>query len=165
WLLPLVRLNGVVVEKPGLWETRIDSVSVSLLRWGRSTEWRPFFRASLGPAAVKLPAGLELRWNPSVWDLDARSSAVLREPAEGLTIAVSPSPQGRRLEVKAAQLPTGRLGQLLLDGAPVLDLGVVDLVAHWESRPDAGFDSDWRVSAIGAESRGKATLVRGAGDG
>jgi len=163
-LRPLVQLHGVVVEKPGLWETRIESVSVALLRWGRSTDWRPFLRVSVGPAVVTLPAGLELRLDPSVWDWDSRSSAELREPAEGQTIAASSGPQGHRLEVRAAQLPTGRLGRLLLDGAPTLELGVLDLVAHWEGRPDGGFDSDWRVSAIGAESRGKATVARGTGE-
>ena len=163
-LSPPLLLRSVVVEKPGLWETRVESVSVVVRPWGGRIGGGPFLRASVGPAVVKLPAGLELRLNPSVWDWDAKSSAELREPAEGLTLALSANPGGRRFDVRAVQLPTGRLGQLLLDGAPALEPGVVDLEAHWESRPDGGFESDWRVSAIGAESKGEASLARGPGE-
>jgi Transglycosylase len=163
-LLPLLLLRGVVVEKPGLWETRLERVSVFLRPWGGRTEWGPFLRVCVGPAVVKLPSELELRLNPSEWDWDARSSVELREPAEGLTLVLSSNPDGRRFEVRAAQLPTERLGRLLLDGAPVLELGVVDLVARWEGRPDGGFDTDWQASAIGAESKGEARLARGPGE-
>jgi Transglycosylase len=163
-LLPPLLLRGVVMEKPGLWEARVETVSVVVRPWGRRGGGGPFVRASVGPAVVKLPAGLELQLNPSVWDWDARSSAELREPAEGLTLALSSNSGGRRFEVRAAQLPTGRLGRLLLDGAPTLELGVVDLLARWEGHPDGGFDSDWRVSAIGAESKGEARLARGPGE-
>ncbi len=162
-LLPPLRLSGLLVEKQGQWQARLDSISVGFRPWGR-TGWGAVGRVSIGAAVITLPAGLELQLNPSVWDVESKSSAELRAPVEGLTVLASSGPRGTRLDVKASQLKVGRLGQLLLDGAPASDLGVIDGEGHWESTAGQGFEAQWRVAAIGAESTGKATVTRGPGD-
>jgi hypothetical protein len=162
-LLPPLRLSGVVVEKPGQWEARCDNISVTFRPWGR-TGWGAFSRLSLGAATLVMPAGLELQLNPSSWEVESRSSAELRAPIEGLTLEVSAGPGGGRYEARASRLDLGRLGRLLLEGTPAPDLGSVDGEVRFEGRAGQGFEMAWRVAALGAEGKGKATVAGGPGD-
>jgi len=162
-LLPPLRMSGVVVEKLGRWEARFDQISVSFRPWGR-TGWGAFGLVSIGAATLSLPAGLELQLNPSVWEVNSQSSAELQAPVGGLTLSVATEPSGGRFDLKASQLQIGRLGHLLLEGAPAPDLGVVDGEVHGEGGVGQSFAVLWRVAAIGAESTGKAIVARGPAD-
>jgi hypothetical protein len=162
-LLPPLRLSGVVVEKPGLGEARFDDLAVTFRPWGR-TGWGAFGRVSIGAGALSLPAGIQIQLNPSVWEVSSKGSAELRAPIEGLTLGASTGPGGRRFDLKASRLEVGRLGQLLLEGAPVPNLGLLDGEAHAESSPAQGFTGSWHFAAIGAESTGKAMVTHGPAD-
>jgi hypothetical protein len=162
-LLPPLRLSDVVVEKPGQWEARFDDIAVSLRPWGR-TGLGAFARVSIGAASLRLPAGLELRLNPSVWEVSSPSSAELQAPVGGLTLKASTGPRGALYDLSASRLQMGRLGQPLLEGAPASDLGEVDGEAHGEGSLRQSFALLWRIAAIGAESTGKAVITRGPAD-
>ena len=158
-LLPPLRLSGVVIEKPGQWEARFDDISVSFRPWGR-TGLGAFGRVSIGGATLRLPAGLELQLNPSVWEVDSQSSAELQAPVGGLTLRASTGSSGGVYDLRASQLQMGRLGQLLVEGTPAPDLGVVDGEAHGEGSLRQSLAVSWRFASIGAESTGKAIVTR-----
>ena len=158
-LLPPLRLSGVVIEKPGQWEARFDDISVSFRPWGR-TGVGAFRRVSIGAVTLRLPAGLELQLNPSVWEVDTQSSAELQAPVGGLTLRASTGSSGGLYDLRASQLQMGRLGQLLVEGAPAPDLGLLDGEAHGEGSLRQSFAVRWRFAAIGAESTGKAIVTR-----
>ena len=160
-LLPPLHLTGVVIGKAGQWEARCESLSVRLRPWGR-TGFGLFGLATLGATSLSLPAGLELQLNPSAWEVSSEGWAELRAPTEGLVLRTVTEPSGRRLEVEASGLATADLGRLLLEGAASPGLGVVDGEARLEDREGQAFEAQWRIAAIGAESRGRAAL--GSGD-
>ena len=158
-VLPPLRLSGLVVEKPGQWEARFDDMSVSLRPWGE-TGLGAFGRVSIGSATLSLPAGLELRLNPSVWEVSSQSWAELQAPTRGLTLRASTGSSVGMYDLRASRLQVGRLGRLLLEGEPAPDLGVFDGEAHGEGSVGRSFAGSWRFSAIGAESAGKAIVSR-----
>jgi transglycosylase-like protein len=162
-LLPPLRLSEVVVEKPGQWEARFDDVSVSFRPWGRSG-LGAFERVSIGAATLRLPAGLELQLNPSLWEVSSQSGAELQAPVEGLTLSASAGSSGGVYDLRASQLPMGRLGRLLVEGAAAPDLGILDGEAHGEGSLGQSFAVRWRFASIGAETTGKAIVSRGSGD-
>ena len=159
-LVPPLRLGGVVVEKPGQWEARLDEVSVAPRAWGRSG-LGAFARVSIGNATLSLPAGLELHVNPAVWEVSPQWAAELLAPTRGLSLSASATSSGGRYELKASQLEVGRLVQLVREGEPSPDLGVVDGEAHGAGSLGRSFAVSWRFAAIGAESTGKAIVTRG----
>jgi hypothetical protein len=159
-LVPPLRLSGVTVEEPGQWQARLDSASVSLRPWGWPG-WGWIRRAWLGPGTLALPAGLEIQLHPSVWEVRPGPSLELRAPTEGLTISTSTGPHGRRLDVKASELPAARLVRLVLEGRAAPDLGVVDGEAHGEDGAGGGFEVRWQLVAIGADTRGTLSVTGG----
>ena len=161
-LLPPLRLSGVRVEKPGLWDAQVDAVSVTFRPWGRKG-WGATGHVSIGAATIALPAGLKLQLDPSEWEVDGEGSAELRVPVEGLTLTASSGANGRVLELRAKALPVGRLGRLFLAGAPAPDPGVVEGEVRGEDRAERGFEVLWRFEAMGAHTAGTAALTHGPG--
>jgi penicillin-binding protein 1A len=159
-LWPPLRLTGVVIEKPGAWQAHLDSLTARLRLRGRSG-LGPFVHVSVGPATVSLPGELELRLNPAEWDWDGSSAAELVAPTDGLSLRVVSGPEGRRIELEAKQLDSGRIGEVRLEQSSVQP-GPVNGELLLESGVDRGLRARWRVQAIGAESSGTASVARSA---
>ena len=159
-LWPPLRVTGVVIEKPGAWQANLDHLTARLRLRGRKG-LGPFVHVSVGPATVSLPGELELRLNPSEWEWDGRSSAELAAPTDGLSLRVVSGPDGRRVELQAKQLDSGRLGEVRLEESRI-QLDPVDGELILESGVDRGLRARFRVQAIGAECSGNASVVRSA---
>jgi hypothetical protein len=125
-LRPLVRLAGLRVEKPGVWSLSVESAGLHLTR-----------RLSLGRARLEGPAGLTVDAVPTVWDLVGDGALELRAPARGLHIAWAAEAGGRRVDVRARELPLGRLLRVGRAGVPLLDPGVLGGSLHLASAADA----------------------------
>ena len=162
-LLPPLRLSGLVVEKPGQWQARLDGASLTFRPWGRRG-WGWVGHVSIGTSTITLPAGVVIELHPSVWEVDSGPSAELQVPTEGVTITTSSGSHGRQLDVKVSQLQAGRLGRLLLEGEPAADLGLVDGEAHGEGGAGHGYEALWHLAALGAETTGKATVTDRSGE-
>jgi penicillin-binding protein 1A len=161
-LWPPLRLDGLVVERPGQWQLHVDRTSVTLRPWG-ARGWGRVARLAVGTASLSLPGGFSIEVDPCVWDVTSGPSVDLREPMEGLTLTVSPVAGGRVIDVKASELPIGRLGRLLLEGQAAPDPGSVDGEAHWEEAA-SGSAGRWHFSALGAESTAEAHLSGNPGE-
>jgi hypothetical protein len=129
---PLLALEGLHVEKPGLWSLAAESAALSLAA-----------RLSLGPATFAGPAGLTITSVPTVWKVVNLHTLELREPGEGLRIQWTTAPEGRRLDVRATDAPFGDLLAVGRAGVPLLDPGVLGGEMHFASAAGAAtFDVD-----------------------
>jgi hypothetical protein len=145
-----LRLNDLTVEKPGLFQARVSSLSVTPRLVG-CTSRRPAARVAVGQATLGLPAGLVIEAQPSVWDIRGLPpfTAELCEPTEGLTLTWAEPGQGRSLELQAARLRISLLARLLQDGAPVVDPELVDGDARLDLRPSGETSVDVRCLGPG----------------
>jgi hypothetical protein len=133
-LHPLVRIDGLRAERPGLWTLASDAAGLTAR--GRLT---------LGRTRWSGPAGLTLDAVPTVWDVVDGSALELREPARGLAIRWEAAPGGRRVDVRAQEVPLGALVRAGRAGTPLLDAGVVGGAIHFSRTARATtFDVDVR---------------------
>ena len=129
---PVVRLDGLRAEKPGIWTLASDSAGLTATG-----------RLILGHTKWSGPAGLTLDAVPTVWDVVDRGAIELREPARGLGIRWAPAPGGRRVDVRAHEVPLGTLVRVGRAGTPLLDAGVLGGAIHLASTAGATtFDVD-----------------------
>jgi hypothetical protein len=155
-LSPLVRVTGVRAEKPGTWS--LVSESAGLGATGHVTLGRTSW---LGPAGVTLDAV------PTVWKVVDRRTVELREPARGLSIHWVPTPDGRRVDVHAREVPLGALLRVGRAGIPLLDAGVVDGALHLaRAAGTTTFDvdvqgRDVRLAAFSDEAAGRSSAMFG----
>ena len=160
---PLV-LEGLRVEKSGAFSLAVDRVEVTLRPWGRGLLGRT--RLALGRTRIEGPGGLALEAVSTRWDVvavppDGRVLE-LREPATGLWLDWVATPEGGRLEVRAEDLPAGRLFSLVHGGLPRLDAGIADGTLRLALVPElVTFDLDVRgrgvrLAALGDGDPGNA---------
>ena len=159
-LWPPLVVTGLVIEKPGRWQGRVEELSVRPRLRGRSG-LGPFIRIAVGPTVVALPGDLEVRLNATEWDWDGRSTVELAEPTEGLSLHAVSERDVQRFTLTATELDIGRLAGLRLEQA-VLQPGRVDGELSGERRADQSIDARWRVRASFGECSGKAELLRSA---
>jgi Transglycosylase len=152
-LFPPIRVDDLSLEHPGLWQARIANVDVSLRLWGQG---RPglIARCSVGRTVVSLPAGLVIEAGPSVWDVRGfRSySAELREPTEGLGLDWDHGGESQVLALHAANLQASMLAQVLQDGAPVADPGLIDGDVKLDQRASGELSVDLRLRGRGVQT-------------
>ncbi len=124
---PLVRIDGLRVERPGGWSIRTDRVAVWLRPLGHGLVGRA--RLGLDRLAISGPGGLSLESEPSVWDVVAPEADAIgleiRRPEPGLRILWHATPGGGRLDAHAETFPVVRCFMLQRDAAPALDGGIV----------------------------------------
>jgi hypothetical protein len=131
-LHPVVRIDGLRAEKPGLWTLTSDSAGLTAGR-----------RLVLGRTRWFGPASLTLDAVPTVWAVVDGSAVELREPARGLAIRWSPGPGGRQVDVHADEVPLGTLVRVGRAGNPLLDAGVMGGAIRFASTAGATtFDVD-----------------------
>ena len=157
-LFPPVRMTGIVIDKPGQWAARIESLSISPWLLG-PRGFSLIGRVHMGAWHLTLPADLELRLYPSAWDVDPGRSLTLRSPVEGLTLTSTSGPGGRVFDVRASQVPIDRLAAFELEDSSSRLLGILDGEAHVEGEPRLGLQARWRFEAIGARTTGKVIVT------
>jgi hypothetical protein len=111
---PLVALDRLRLERPGLWTLEADSAALT------STG-----RLRLGPTRLAGPAGLTVDVAPTGWQVEGLRTLALREPHEGLRLQATPDAESQRLELRATDVPAGALFGIGRAGVPLLDAGVV----------------------------------------
>ena len=128
-LFPLVLVRGARFSRPGA-DLRVERLSVPLrpgLLLGR-------VQVQLGLVEADGPGGLALSLQPTAWDLPLRPGAAggrarLLEPggleAEWRQQAASSGPPERRLQLRLAELPAGRLTTLSREKRAVLEAGTL----------------------------------------
>jgi Transglycosylase len=126
-LWPLLRIDGLLVERPGGWSIKTDRVGVWLRPFGHGLVGRA--RLGLDRTTIAGPGGLSLESEPSEWDVVApEADAVgleIRRPEPGLRVLWHGATEGGRLDARADAFPMARCFTLRRDAAPVLDGGVV----------------------------------------
>ena len=129
---PLVRLEGVRVEKPGSWKVVTDDVRVTLRPWGHGLVGR--LRLAVDRLTVAGPAGLGFESVPAVWDVlrpgTGSLGAELHDPATGLVATWLPAAGGGQLDLRSTSFAAGRVFTLQRDSLPLLDPGTVTGVLH-----------------------------------
>jgi hypothetical protein len=156
---PLLRLEGVRVEKPGSWSIAADEVAVTLRPWGHGLVGRT--RLALARVTVAGPASLGLESVPAVWDIVTSGTgavgAEVREPVTGLTATWLPAAGGGQLDVRATAFPAGRVFTLQRDSVPLLDPGTLTGAVHLTIAEATTFDLNLdgralRLAALSNES-------------
>jgi len=124
---PVVRLEGLRLERPGGWSVRADRAGIWLRPLGHGLVGRA--RVALGPVLVSGPGGFSVECAPSVWDVVAPRADDLglesRRPDEGLRVLWHRTSDGGRLDVRADAFPIARTFTIERDATPLLDGGVV----------------------------------------
>jgi hypothetical protein len=161
-LLPPLRVDDLTLEHPGLWQAGVSSVDVTLRPWGRGGPGL-VARCAVGRASVGLPAGLAIEAGPSVWDVRGLGTvaAEMREPARGLRLEWVREGEDRRFELRATGFQPTLVARILLDGAPIVDPGLVDGDVRVDLRPSEEISVDLKVRARGVQ----AALAEGVGSG
>lgn len=162
-LFPPVRLERVVIEKPGQATARVDWVTVSL-RWRGENGAGPVGIIGLGPAVVDLPADLSVSANPTTWEADPAGSLTLLAPVRGLRLQAGRNARGRTFDLTASDLALDTLATIRLEGDPSRELGSLDGAAHAEGDPRRDFQATWRFRAFGGETGGSFIVLPGEAD-
>jgi len=161
-LSPPFRMSGLAIERPGQAAVRIDKVTATP-RLGPGL--RPGLRVWLGSLTAQLPADLEARLKPSVWDLDPGRSLTLISPGGHLVLTSSAGPRGQVLNLEAGRLPLDQLVSFELEDVRNGNLGFLDGEARLEGDPRTDFGASWRFDAVGAETTGSVSVTpAGGGD-
>jgi hypothetical protein len=148
---PLLRLDGVRLEKPGLGSFGTPWIEVRIRpAFGGPLQW---LRVSLGRATLLGPSGFSLESEKTDWDLASSPPGGLRATARSgdgaLSITWSPRPgHGSRVEVAAENFSAGPLLNFKRLGATVLDAGIVHGLA-WVETSETSTTFNVNVSAQG----------------
>ncbi len=162
-LFPPLEITNLRLNRPGQAQAVVDRITVRPIFWGPHG---PALGGRVGVEGVRitLPASLEFRIKPSVFDIDPDRFLVLRSPVEGLTIERTNGPEGPALDL-AASLPLDRLVAFSLEGVPNGDLGDLAGEAHAARGPGSAFNADWTVALLGARTTGRLGVMPGKAEG
>jgi len=142
---PPLRLLDLRLEKPGGWTVVLEGVDVGFRLWGHGIVGRT--RLAVGSLAMTGPGGLQLRIEPTRWELALdRTGAVhagLRDAGGALAVRRVASADGWRIDATAADFPAGRLVEVFRHDEPLLDAGTVSGTVRVGRGPEATqFDVD-----------------------
>lgn len=155
-LFPPFRMRGIVLEGPGPASARIDKLTAG--PWpGRGFGLGA--RVWVDGVSASLPADIEVRFNPSTWDVDPSGSLNLRSPSGVLTLTTAQEEKGRVLDLRIEDLPLDHLIAFELEGVKNGDLGPLDAEVHLEGDPRTDFQARWRIEAVGAHASGTAVVA------
>jgi Transglycosylase len=160
--LPPLAITGLRLEKPGGWALTAAEVRVTLRAWGRGVVGRT--RVALGPVRVTGPGGLSVDAGPSRWRIvstaEGALAAELEDPAAALAVQWHKAEGGTRVEVRATDVPAGRMVDVRR-GGPLFDAGIVGGTVHvTATSASVAFDGDLRSHAFRT-----ATFADREGDG
>jgi penicillin-binding protein 1A len=126
-LWPPLRLEGLRVEKPGVWSLEADAVALRPRLW--TLKRLGGAHLDLGRARWSGPAGLDLAAIPTEWEVVTVPphgyEAELRAPVQGLFVTWMPGGEPGRLDARLTDVPVGRLLAVGRDDLPLLDAGVL----------------------------------------
>ena len=135
---PLVALEGLRLQKPGTWALETEEIALTAAR-----------RVTVAHARLTGPADLALDVVPTEWVVVGRNGVDLQRPVRGLSARWSNGGGVRRVDVRAEDVPLGRLVTLRRAGEPLVDPGVVGGTVTLARASEAtSFDVDLRGRAV-----------------
>ena len=162
-LSPLVRIARLTIEQPGKGTIAVEDVTVwPQFRGPRG--WGLLGRVHVGAVRVDLPADLEARLHPTVWEVDPDVAIFLRAPVEGLAFTAGRGPKGRAFDLVANRLNLDAIGAMALEGDASKALGFVNGRVHLEGDPRRDFQATWRFDGLGGEGGGALIVLPGKPD-
>jgi len=155
-IIPPFRMRGILIEGPGPASVRIGDLTAS--PWpGKG--FGLGVRVWVDGVSASLPAEIEVRLNPSTWDVDPSGSLDLRSPSGALSVTAAQGGKGRALDLKIENLPLDQFMAFELEGVKNGDLGPLNAEVHLEGDPETDFQARWRIEAVGGHTSGTMVVA------